>query len=266
MTDMNRIEARMNACSKKQEKAFITYITAGLPDLAATKEIIRAQERGGCDVIELGVPFSDPVADGPVIQDASYRAICGGVNIKKIFAMMQELRTEGVDVPIIFMLYYNTILHYGVEAFVKKCNEAGVDGLIVPDLPFEEQEELMTALGASEDTILIQLVSPVSGARIPKILAGARGFVYCVSSMGVTGQGAEFHKEVRSYLTAVREATDLPVMMGFGIRTAADVLPLADLIDGAIVGSCFIRLLEEQGFSPEAAETYCRTFKKELNA
>ena len=253
MTDMNRIEARMNACSKKQEKAFITYITAGLPDLAATKEIIRAQERGGCDVIELGVPFSDPLADGPVIQDASYRAICGGVNVKKIFAMMQELRTEGVTVPIIFMMYYNTILHYGVEAFVKRCNEAGVDGLIVPDLPFEEQEELMTALDASEDTILIQLVSPVSGARIPKILAGARGFVYCVSSMGV-------------YLTSVREATDLPVMMGFGIRTAADVLPLADLIDGAIVGSYFIRLLEEQGFAPEAAETYCRTFKKELNA
>ena len=216
-------------------------------------------------MIELGVPFSDPVADGPVIQDASYRAICGGVNVKKIFAMMQELRTEGVTVPIIFMMYYNTILHYGVEAFVKKCNEAGVDGLIVPDLPFEEQEELMAALDASEDTILIQLVSPVSGARIPKILAGARGFVYCVSSMGVTGQGAEFHKEVRSYLTAVRDATDLPVMMGFGIRTAADVLPLADLIDGAIVGSYFIRLLEEQGFAPEAAETYCRTFKRELN-
>lgn len=124
----------------------------------------------------------------------------------------------------------------------------------------------MAALDASEDTILIQLVSPVSGSRIPKILAGARGFVYCVSSMGVTGQGAEFHKEVRSYLTSVREATDLPVMMGFGIRTAADVLPLADLIDGAIVGSYFIRLLEEQGFAPEAAETYCRTFKKELNA
>lgn len=120
------------------------------------------------DVIELGVPFSDPVADGPVIQDASYRAICGGVNVKKIFAMMQELRTEGVTVPIIFMMYYNTILHYGVEAFVKRCNEAGVDGLIVPDLPFEEQEELMTALDASEDTILIQLVSPVSGAADSK--------------------------------------------------------------------------------------------------
>ncbi len=135
-----------------------------------------------------------------------------------------------------------------------------MDGLIVPDLPFEEQAELMTVLNASEDTILIQLVAGVRGAD-SKILAGARGSS-TVSSMGVTGQGAEFHKGVRSYLTAVREATDLPVMMGFGIRTAADVLPLADLIDGAIVGSYFIRLLEEQGFAPEAAETYCRTFKR----
>lgn len=262
---MNRIEARMDACKKKQEKAFITYITAGLPDLAATKEIIKAQERGGCDVIELGVPFSDPVADGPVIQDASYRAICGGVNVKKIFEMMQELRAEGVEVPIIFMMYYNTVLHYGVEAFAKKCNEAGVDGLIIPDLPMEEQGELGAYL-KSDATILIQLVSPVSGERIPKILDGARGFVYCVSSMGVTGQGADFHKEVKSYLKKVKESTKLPVMMGFGIRTAEDVMPLKDLIDGAIVGSYFIQLLEENGFDPKVAEEYCSTFKKELNA
>ena len=263
---MNRIEKRMQELQQRGEKALITYITAGLPDMEGTKKLIRAQEEAGVDVVELGIPFSDPVADGPVIQDASYRSILKGTTLRKVLAMVKELRAEGCEQPLIFMMYYNTILHYGVEAFVKRCNEAGVDGLIVPDLPFEEQEELMTALDASEDTILIQLVSPVSGARIPKILAGARGFVYCVSSMGVTGQGAEFHKEVRSYLTSVREATDLPVMMGFGIRTAADVLPLADLIDGAIVGSYFIRLLEEQGFAPEAAETYCRTFKKELNA
>ena len=263
---MNRIETALQALQEKKEKAFITYITAGLPDYDKTKAIIKAQEAAGTDIIELGIPFSDPVADGPVIQAASYEAILGGANLEKTFTCMKEMRDDGVQIPIVFMMYYNTVLHYGVEAFVKRCNEAGVDGLIVPDLPFEEQEELMTALDASEDTILIQLVSPVSGARIPKILAGARGFVYCVSSMGVTGQGAEFHKEVRSYLTSVREATDLPVMMGFGIRTAADVLPLADLIDGAIVGSYFIRLLEEQGFAPEAAETYCRTFKKELNA
>lgn len=262
---MNRIEERMGQCREKGEKAFITYITAGLPDLNTTKEIIKAQEMGGCDVIELGVPFSDPVADGPVIQDASYRAICGGVNVKKIFAMMEELRSEGVDVPIIFMMYYNTVLHYGVEAFAKKCNEAGVDGLIIPDLPLEEQEELNTYLKKSEQTILVQLVSPVSAERIPKILDGARGFVYCVSSMGVTGQGADFHKEVKSYLKKVKDATELPVMMGFGIRTAEDVAPLKDLIDGAIVGSYFIRLLEKNNFDPKVAEEYCSTFKRELN-
>lgn len=262
---MNRIEARMEVCRQKQEKAFITYITAGLPDLVATKEIIKAQERGGCDVVELGIPFSDPVADGPVIQDASYRAICGGVNVRKIFGMMQELRAEGVEVPIVFMMYYNTVLHYGVEAFVKKCNEAGVDGLIIPDLPLEEQEEIQKNLKQSDNTILIQLVSPVSGERIPKILEGARGFVYCVSSMGVTGQGADFHKEIKSYLKKVKDATDLPVMMGFGIRTAEDVAPMKELIDGAIVGSYFIRLLEKNDFAPQAAKEYCATFKKELN-
>lgn len=262
---MNRIEARMETCRQRQEKAFITYITAGLPNLAATKEIIKAQERGGCDVVELGIPFSDPVADGPVIQDASYRAICGGVNVRKIFGMMQELRAEGVEIPIVFMMYYNTVLHYGVEAFVKKCNEAGVDGLIIPDLPLEEQEEIQNYLKQSDNTILIQLVSPVSAERIPKILDGARGFVYCVSSMGVTGQGADFHKEVKSYLKKVKEATELPVMMGFGIRTAEDVAPMKELIDGAIVGSYFIQLLEKNDFAPQAAEEYCATFKKELN-
>ncbi len=142
--------------------------------------------------MSFGVPFSDPVADGPVIQDASYRADLRRGECEEDFCNDAGTAHGGVvTVPIIFMMYYNTILHYGVEAFVKKCNEGRVvDGLIVPDLPFEEQEELMTALDASDDTILIQLVSPVSGARIPKILAGARGFVYCVSSMGVTGQGS----------------------------------------------------------------------------
>ena len=263
---MNRIEQRMAQLGEKKEKALITYITAGLPNLATTKEIIRAQERGGCDVVELGVPFSDPVADGPVIQDASYQAIRGGVNVRKIFAMMEELRAEGVEVPIVFMMYYNTLLHYGIRAFTEKCSEVGVDGLIVPDLPLEEQEELAECLKASDRTILIQLVSPVSAERIPKILDGARGFVYCVSSMGVTGQGADFHREVRSYLQRVKDSTELPVMMGFGIRTAEDVLPLKELIDGAIVGSYFIQLLKENGYDPKTAEEYCRTFKHELNA
>ena len=262
---MNRIEERMNQLKERGEKAYITYITAGLQDLEHTKAIIRAQQEAGVDVIELGVPFSDPVADGPVIQDASYEAICGGTTLKKIFAAMEEMRKDGITVPIVFMMYYNTILHYGVEEFAKKCAEVGVDGLIIPDLPFEEQEELSNCLAGQETTILIQLVSPVSGRRIPMILKNARGFVYCVSSMGVTGQGADFHKEVISYLKKVKEVAEIPVMMGFGIRTAEDVQPMKDIIDGAIVGSHFITLMKENNYSTEAAKEYCSTFKKTLN-
>lgn len=261
----NRIEARMEVLKEKSEKAFITYITAGLPNLSATKEIIKAQEKAGVDVIEMGIPFSDPIADGPVIQQASFDAIQNGATLKKIFVALEELRADGVDVPIIFMMYYNTVLHYGVEAFAKKCKEVGVDGLIIPDLPFEEQEEMKKALDNDDRTIFIQLVSPVSKDRVPMILEDARGFVYCVSSMGVTGQAADFHKEVVSYLSYVKEVSKIPVMMGFGIRTAADVAPMKDIIDGAIVGSHFINLMRENNFSPEVAAEYSRTFKKELN-
>lgn len=262
---MNRIEKRMQQLQQKKEKAFITYMTAGLPDLTGTGAIIRAQERGGCDVVELGIPFSDPVADGPVIQAASCRSIQNGTNLKKIFAMMEELRSEGLEVPIVFMMYYNTVLHYGVEAFAKRCGEAGVDGLIIPDLPLEEQGELLTYLNRSDRTILIQLVSPVSKQRIPQILNKARGFIYCVSSMGVTGRKDGFHREVKSYLAEVKRGTGLPVMMGFGIRTPEDVAPVRELIDGAIVGTHFITLLEQNDYCPKTAEQYCREFKTALN-
>lgn len=262
---MNRIEEKMQKLQEKKEKAFITYMTAGLPNLEGTKEILKAQERGGCDVVELGIPFSDPVADGPVIQAASYRAICGGANIRNIFAMMEEVRQEGVAVPVVFMMYYNTVLHYGVKAFVEKCWEAGVDGLIIPDLPFEEQGEIRQYLQQSDKTILIQLVSPVSQERIPELLNDAKGFVYCVSSMGVTGQSAEFHREAAVYLQKVKRATTLPAMMGFGIRTASDVEPVKEWIDGAIVGTHFIELMEKNNYDPIVAENYCRNFKKALN-
>jgi len=262
---MNRIEEKLNQLKEKNQKAFITYTTAGLPDLEGTKKLIKAQEEAGVDLIELGVPFSDPVADGPVIQNASYQAICKGVTLKKVFHNVEQTREEGVQIPIIFMMYYNTVLHYGVKEFVKKCNEAGVDGLIIPDLPLEEQDEINEYLNLSDATILIQLVSPVSGKRIPKILENARGFVYCVSSMGVTGQAAAFHREVISYLTQVKEVSKIPVMMGFGIREAQDVAPMKDIIDGAIVGSHFITLLEENNFSTIAAANYCNKFKQDLN-
>ena len=262
----NRIEARLRTLQEKKEKAFITYITAGLPNLEKTKELIKAQEEAGCDIVELGIPFSDPIADGPVIQQASFEAIQNGASLKKIFVCMEELRAEGLQMPVVFMMYYNTVMHYGIREFAKKCQEVGVDGLIIPDLPFEEQDELKEALGKDDRTILLQLVSPVSKERVPMILENARGFVYCVSSMGVTGQSANFHKEVMNYLTYVKEQSKIPVMMGFGIRTAADVASMKDMIDGAIVGSHFIELLRESGFRAEAASEYIRNFKKELNA
>jgi tryptophan synthase alpha chain len=179
---------------------------------------------------------------------------------------MEELRNEGVKLPIVFMMYYNTVVHYGIPEFVKKCHEVGVDGLIIPDLPIEEQDTMQQALSGDDGTILLQLVSPVSKDRVPRILENARGFVYCVSSMGVTGQAADFHKEVINYLTYVKEQSKIPVMMGFGIRTAADVAPMKDIIDGAIVGSHFIQLMRESNFSADAAAEYVTTFKKELNA
>lgn len=260
----NRIENRFTDLKNKNEKAFITYITAGLPDMEKTKEIIKAQD-GITDVIELGIPFSDPIADGPVIQQASYEAILNGASLAKTFKLMEEIRNEGVNVPIVFMMYYNTVINYGVEAFAKKCQECGVDGLIIPDLPYEEQDDINKALSNSDQTILIQLVSPVSKDRIPMILKDARGFVYCVSAMGVTGQDATFHREVINYLTFVKENSKIPVMMGFGIRTAADVKPMANIIDGAIVGSHFINLMRENNFNPETAKEYASTFKKEIN-
>ena len=262
---MNRIEQRLKELEEQNQKAFITYMTAGLPDFATMKEIIRTQQESGTDILELGIPFSDPVADGPVIQDASYKAICRGVNLVKILAAMQELRADNITIPIVFMMYYNTVLHYGVEAFVDACIKAGVDGVIIPDLPFEEQGELNQYLMKKDAPILIQLISPVSKARIPMILENARGFVYCVSSMGVTGQAATFHKSVVAYLQEVKAAAKIQVMMGFGIRSASDIAPMKHTIDGAIVGSHFIQLMEENSYDLASVKDYCQTFKKELN-
>ena len=140
---MNRIEEKLAQLKEQNKKAFITYMTAGMPDFDKMQEIIRTQEQAGTDIIELGIPFSDPVADGPVIQDASYHAILKGVNLKKVLEAMKKLRSAKIEIPIVFMMYYNTIFHYGVEAFVDACIESGVDGLIIPDLPLEEQDEIM---------------------------------------------------------------------------------------------------------------------------
>ena len=204
---MNRIEKRLEELKQQNKKAFITYTTAGLPDYDTTKKLMFAQEKAGIDIMEIGVPFSDPIADGPVIQDASYKAIQNGASLEGTFTMMGEVRKAGLNSPVVFMLYYNTVYHYGVENFVNKCIENGVDGLIIPDLPFEEQGQIKDVLAKNENSpILIQLVSPVSKGRIPMLLENARGFVYCVSQMGVTGKGANFHSQIREYLTEVKKS------------------------------------------------------------
>ena len=262
---MNRIEERLRTLKEKNKKAFVIYMTAGLPDMEGMKELIRVHEKAGTDILELGIPFSDPTADGPVIQDASYRSIQKGTNLTKVFQAVEEVRRD-CGIPIVFMMYYNTIMHYGIDAFVKKCATVGVDGLIIPDLPLEEQFEIVEVMEQTEDApILIQLVAPVSADRIPKIVKNARGFIYCVSNMGVTGQAAEFHENVREYLMTVKKTADIPVMMGFGIRTAKDVEGLKDIIDGCIVGTHFIRLMEENSYDLETAKHYITDFKKELN-
>ena len=262
---MNRIEKRFEELKKENRKAFVTYMTAGLPNMKRTGEIIKVQAEAGIDVIELGIPFSDPIADGPVIQDASYRSIQKGTNLRKVFELMQDVRKD-CEVPIVFMMYYNTILYYGVENFIKKCVECGIDGLIVPDLPFEETFEIKEAIDKYENApYLIPLVSPVSKDRVPMLVENARGFVYCVSSMGVTGQNADFYNGVKDYLQDVKKVSKIPVMMWFGIRTAADVEAYKDVIDGCIVGSHFIEIMEKSNYDDNTIKEYITTFKAELN-
>jgi tryptophan synthase alpha chain len=262
---MNRIEKRLKELEKENKKAFVTYMTAGLPDMKKTGEIIKIQAEVDIDIVELGIPFSDPVADGPVIQDASYKSIQNGTNLKGIFELVKEVRKD-CEVPIVFMLYYNTILYYGVENFINKCIECGVDGMIIPDLPYEETFEIKEFTDKIENApYLIPLVSPVSKERIPIIVNEAKGFVYCVSSMGVTGQDADFHKEIKNYLKMVKSTSKIPVMMGFGIRTAKDARDYIDMIDGCIVGSHFINIMEKSNYDTDTIKEYITTFKAELN-
>ena len=266
MREANRIEEKLRLLQERNEKAFITYMTAGLPDMEGCAKLIQAQEEAGTDILELGIPFSDPVADGPVIQAASYKAIQQGVNLKKVFEMVEKVRNDGCNIPIVFMMYYNTVSFYGLAAFAVKCAAIGIDGLIIPDLPYEEQSALQKILDKTEQApILIQLVAPVSKQRIPMLLKNARGFVYCVSSMGVTGQEASFHKDIVKYLEKVKSVSNIPIMMGFGIRTAADIEPMQHTIDGAIVGSHFINLMEESNYSIDTVKKYIQTFKAEMN-
>ena len=242
----NRIERALEALKAENKKAFITYVTAGLPDMETTKEIIKAQV-GYTDVIELGIPFSDPIADGPVIQQASFEAIQGGANIAGAFRLMKELRAEGVEIPIVFMLYYNTVFNMGEAEFINRCRACGVDGLIIPDLPYEEQDGMRAAIGDDDTTIQIQLIAPTSGDRIPTLLNNAKGFVYCVSSLGVTGTRTNITTDIGAMVKLVKAAKDIPCAVGFGISTPEQAKKMAAQSDGAIVGSAIVKLCAQYG-------------------
>ena len=241
-------------------KAFIAFITCGDPDLETTAAAVRAAVENGADLIELGIPFSDPTAEGPVIQGANIRALKGGVTTDKIFDFVKALRRD-VKVPMVFMTYTNVVFSYGAEKFISSCRDIGIDGLILPDLPFEEKEEFLP-ICKKYGVDLVSLIAPTSENRIAMIAKEAEGFIYLVSSLGVTGMRSEIKTDLASIVKAVRENTDIPCAIGFGISTPEQAKKMADLSDGAIVGSAIIKILENHGKdAPKYVGEYVKSMK-----
>ena len=241
-------------------KAFIPFITCGDPDLETTAAAVREAAANGADLIELGIPFSDPTAEGPVIQGANVRALAGGVTTDKIFAFMKELR-EDVTVPMVFMTYANEVYSYGSERFLSTCRDIGIDGIILPDLPFEEKEEFLDVCRAN-GVDLISLIAPTSENRIAMIAKEAEGFIYIVSSLGVTGVRSEITTDLSAIVRVIRENTDVPCAIGFGISTPQQAADMAILADGVIVGSAIIKILEAKGkAAPADIGAYVKSMK-----
>ncbi len=246
-------------------KAFIAFITCGDPDLQTTAACVRAAVEGGADLIELGIPFSDPTAEGPVIQAANERALKGGVTTDKIFDLVVDLRRD-VTVPMVFMTYANVVYSYGIERFCDRCVETGIDGMILPDVPFEEKEEFAPACRA-RGLDFVSLIAPTSENRVAMIAREAEGFLYIVSSMGVTGVRSEITTDIGAMVKLVRANTSIPCAVGFGISTPAQAKKIADLSDGAIVGSAIVRLIAEHGAdAPGYVREYVKSMKEGMGA
>lgn len=226
-------------------KAFIPFITCGDPDLETTGKVVRAAVEAGADLIELGIPFSDPTAEGPVIQGANIRALAGGITTDKIFDFVAELRKD-VKIPLVFMTYANVVFSYDAERFMARCCETGVGGIILPDLPYEEKEEF-SAVAKQYGVDIIPLIAPTSADRIAMIAKEADGFIYVVSSLGVTGVRSEISTDIGEIVRVIRENTNVPCAVGFGISKPEQAKKMAALSDGAIVGSAIIRILEKYG-------------------
>ena len=241
-------------------KAFIPFITCGDPDLETTARLVRAAQENGADLIELGLPFSDPTAEGPVIQAASTRALAAGTTTDREFDLVRDLRRD-VTVPLVFMTYANLVFSYGTDRFLEQSAAVGIQGLILPDVPFEEKNEFAPACRA-HGLELISLIAPTSEARIGKIAREAEGFVYCVSSLGVTGIRAEITTDIGAMVRLVKAEKDIPCAVGFGVSTPAQARQMAQQADGVIVGSAIMKLIAAHGRDsvPVVAE-YIRSMK-----
>ena len=244
-------------------KAFIPYLCCGDPDLETTAALVREMARQGADLIELGIPFSDPTAEGPVIQQASLRALTAGATTDKIFDMVRELRKD-VKIPMVFMTYANVVFSYGTERFLSGCGDIGMDGLILPDVPWEEKEDFAPAC-AAHGVDLISLIAPTSAGRIAEIAKDAKGFVYVVSSLGVTGVRKEITTDIGAMVRLIRENTDIPCAVGFGISTPEQARALSRYADGVIVGSAIVKLIAQHGRNAvEPVGGYVRAMKDAL--
>lgn len=257
----------MNNIKKAFEngKAFIPFITCGDPSLAVTEQLVYEMEKAGADLIELGIPFSDPTAEGPVIQAANVRALSGGVTTDKIFDMVKRIR-QNTRIPMVFMTYANVVFSYGTEHFISTAAALGMDGIILPDVPFEEKEEF-DRVCRNYDLAFISLIAPTSNDRITKIAKQANGFVYCVSSLGVTGMRSDITTDVGAMVELVRQTKDIPCAIGFGISTPEQAKKMAALSDGVIVGSAIVNLCGQYGADclPHVAE-YVKKMKEAISS
>lgn len=239
-------------------KAFIGFITAGDPDLETTKKIIKKMAEAGCSLVEIGIPFSDPIAEGSVIQEANIRALSGGVTTDDVFNMVSELRSE-VEIPMVFMTYLNVLFRYGFDRFLKRASEAGICGVIIPDMPYEEKDELQS-VAKNYGVEVVSLIAPTSEDRIKMIASDAEGFIYTVSSLGVTGVRSEIKTDLESILKAIKEATDVPAAIGFGISTPEQAKKYSQIADGVIVGSAIVKIIAKYGKdAPEKVYEYVKS-------
>ncbi len=246
-----------------QGKAFIPFLTCGDPDMETSREVVLALAQSGASLIELGIPFSDPTAEGPVIQAANERSLAGGTTTDSVFELVKQLRTE-TDIPLAFMTYANVVFHYGIERFCERAEQLGVGGLILPDVPFEERDEFVPACTA-HNIDLVSLVAPTSQERIGRIARTAQGFVYCISSLGVTGMRSSITTDLDAIVAHIRRETNIPIAIGFGISGPKQAQEMAAKADGVIVGSAIVKIIAEHGrdAAPHVA-AFARSIKEAL--